>query len=83
MPVLAPERRAVLVSISQAWGRDAELGLNNLLVHRTRSLLTMLGMMIGVGSANVGIGADVTVELSDGGDAGVTSVFSSWGACIG
>jgi len=59
MPVVAPERRAVLLSMSQAWGRDAELGLNNLLVHRTRSLLTMLGRIVGVaaGVAMLSIGA--------------------------
>jgi len=59
MSVLAPERRAVFISISQAWGRDAELGLNNLLVHRTRSLLTMLGMSFGVAAvvAMLSIGA--------------------------
>ena len=59
MPVLAPERRAVFVSITQAWGRDAELGLNNLLIHRTRSLLTMLGMIFGVAAvvAMLSIGA--------------------------
>jgi len=61
MPVVAPERRAVLVSMSQAWGRDAELGLNNLLVHRSRSLLTMLGMIFGVAAvvAMLSIGAGV------------------------
>ena len=59
MSVLSPERSAILVSISQAWGRDAELGLNNLLVHRTRSLLTMLGMIFGVAAvvAMLSIGA--------------------------
>src|SRR4051812_39224396 len=59
MTVVAPERRAVLLSMSQAWGRDAELGLNNLLIHRTRSLLTMLGMIFGVAAvvAMLSIGA--------------------------
>src|SRR4051812_47147801 len=64
MAVVAPEHRAVFLSMSQAWGRDAELGLNNLLVHRTRSLLTMLGMIFGVAAvgAVLSIGAGARQE---------------------
>lgn len=59
MPMLDAQRRAVVLSVSQQWTRDAELGLKNLLVHRTRSLLTMLGMIFGVAAvvAMLSIGA--------------------------
>ena len=59
MPILDAEQRAVVLSVSQQWTRDAELGLKNLLVHRTRSLLTMLGMIFGVAAvvAMLSIGA--------------------------
>jgi putative ABC transport system permease protein len=58
MPLLA-EQRTLVLSVSQQWTRDAELGLNNLLVHRSRSLLTMLGMIFGVAAvvAMLSIGA--------------------------
>jgi len=43
----------------QQWTRDAQLGLQNLMLHRTRSLLTMLGMIFGVAAvvAMLSIGA--------------------------
>jgi putative ABC transport system permease protein len=59
MPLLDAQQRSVVLSMSQQWTRDAELGLKNLLVHRTRSLLTMLGMIFGVAAvvAMLSIGA--------------------------
>jgi putative ABC transport system permease protein len=59
MAVTVAQRREVVVSVVQQWLRDAELGLNNLLLHRTRSLLTMLGMIFGVAAvvAMLSIGA--------------------------
>lgn len=59
MAVMAAQRRELVVSIVHQWLRDAELGLNNLLLHRTRSLLTMLGMIFGVAAvvAMLSIGA--------------------------
>lgn len=59
MSILDAQQRAVVLSVSQQWTRDAELGLKNLLVHRTRSLLTMLGMIFGVAAvvAMLSIGA--------------------------
>jgi putative ABC transport system permease protein len=59
MPLLDAEQRTLVLSVSQQWTRDAELGLNNLLVHRSRSLLTMLGMIFGVAAvvAMLSIGA--------------------------
>jgi len=43
----------------QQWTRDAELGMQNLLLHGMRSLLTMLGMIFGVAAvvAMLSIGA--------------------------
>ena len=41
MAVLVTQRRELVISVMQQWLRDAELGINNLLLHRTRSLLTM------------------------------------------
>src|SRR5436853_4049564 len=50
-----------MVSISQRWVPDIQLGLQNLLLHRLRSLLTMLGMIFGVASVvsmlSIGAGA--------------------------
>lgn len=59
IPILDAEHRAVVLSISQQWVRDAELGFKNLTLHRTRSLLTMLGMIFGVAAvvAMLSIGA--------------------------
>jgi putative ABC transport system permease protein len=59
MPLLDKDKRALVLSVSQQWTRDAEMGLKNLLLHRTRSLLTMLGMIFGVAAvvAMLSIGA--------------------------
>ena len=59
MPVtetLVPER---LLLGYQQWARDVQLGMQNLLVHGLRSLLTMLGMIFGVAAvvAMLSIGA--------------------------
>jgi putative ABC transport system permease protein len=45
--------------VYQQWTRDAQLGMQNLLLHGTRSLLTMLGMIFGVAAvvAMLSIGA--------------------------
>jgi len=53
---LSPSR---LVLGYQQWARDAQLGMQNLLVHGLRSLLTMLGMIFGVAAvvAMLSIGA--------------------------
>ena len=53
---LVPER---VVLGYQQWARDAQLGMQNLLVHGLRSLLTMLGMIFGVAAvvAMLSIGA--------------------------
>jgi putative ABC transport system permease protein len=59
MPVLTSQRQAQIISVSQQWLRDAELGFKNLMVHGLRSLLTMLGMIFGVAAvvAMLSIGA--------------------------
>jgi putative ABC transport system permease protein len=59
MPLIDLENRTHLVSVAQQWTRDAELGLQNLLLHGLRSLLTMLGMIFGVAAvvAMLSIGA--------------------------
>ncbi len=59
MPVMDSDRRAVLISVSQQWARDVELGFKNLVLHGMRSLLTMLGMIFGVAAvvAMLSIGA--------------------------
>ncbi len=59
MSGILSEKRARLISVSQQWTRDAELGLKNLLLHGLRSLLTMLGMIFGVAAvvAMLSIGA--------------------------
>ncbi|HWA93978.1 MAG TPA: ABC transporter permease [Terracidiphilus sp.] len=46
-------------SVWQQWSRDAELGIQNLMLHGLRSLLTMLGMIFGVAAvvAMLSIGA--------------------------
>ncbi len=53
---LVPER---LVLGYQQWARDVQLGMQNLMVHGMRSLLTMLGMIFGVAAvvAMLSIGA--------------------------
>ena len=52
----APHRSLL---VYQQWTRDAQLGMQNLLLHGTRSLLTMLGMIFGVAAvvAMLSIGA--------------------------
>ncbi|MFP5237632.1 MAG: ABC transporter permease [Acidobacteriota bacterium] len=47
------------MSTARQWGRDADLGIKNLLLHGLRSLLTMLGMIFGVAAvvAMLSIGA--------------------------
>src|SRR6202035_6047480 len=56
-------RRALLVH--QQWAPDLRLGLQNLLLHRLRSLLTMLGMIFGVAAVvamlSIGAGAQQKV----------------------
>src|SRR5208337_3091596 len=56
MDSLVPER---LLLGYQQWARDVQLGVQNLLVHGMRSLLTMLGMIFGVAAvvAMLSIGA--------------------------
>ena len=51
--------RAMMERSSQQWMRDVELGMQNLLSHGLRSLLTMLGMIFGVAAvvAMLSIGA--------------------------
>ena len=61
MPVLtAPPVRRALSGYKQ-WIPDLRLGLQNLLSHRLRSLLTMLGMIFGVAAVvsmlSIGAGA--------------------------
>src|SRR5437867_7416656 len=55
----APDRRALYGY--QQWAPDLYLGLQNLLLHRLRSLLTMLGMIFGVAAVvsmlSIGAGA--------------------------
>jgi len=48
-----------IMPVMQQWLRDAELGLQNLMVHGLRSFLTMLGMIFGVAAvvAMLSIGA--------------------------
>jgi putative ABC transport system permease protein len=59
MALVDVDRRAQLISVSQQWTRDAHMGLQNLLLHGLRSLLTMLGMIFGVAAvvAMLSIGA--------------------------
>jgi putative ABC transport system permease protein len=61
MPLVETQTRAQLISISQQWTRDANMGLQNLLLHGLRSLLTMLGMIFGVAAVvsmlSIGAGA--------------------------
>src|SRR5271154_5521307 len=55
-PVLVPE---IVLRRYQQWTRDAQLGMQNLMLHGLRSLLTMLGMIFGVAAvvAMLSIGA--------------------------
>jgi putative ABC transport system permease protein len=59
MPLVDDDRRAQFISVSQQWTRDAHMGMQNLLLHGMRSLLTMLGMIFGVAAvvAMLSIGA--------------------------
>jgi putative ABC transport system permease protein len=61
MALVDIDKRAQLISISQQWTRDAHMGLQNLLLHGLRSLLTMLGMIFGVAAVvsmlSIGAGA--------------------------
>lgn len=61
MPVLVPSRPAHVFTGYKQWVPDLSLGLENLLAHRLRSLLTMLGMIFGVAAVvsmlSIGAGA--------------------------
>jgi putative ABC transport system permease protein len=61
MALVDTDKRAQFISISQQWTRDAHMGLQNLLLHGLRSLLTMLGMIFGVAAVvsmlSIGAGA--------------------------
>lgn len=59
MPVLDSLLPGRALSAWQQWWRDAQLGMQNLLVHGMRSFLTMLGMIFGVAAvvAMLSIGA--------------------------
>lgn len=60
MPVLDPSTKpSRVMPVVQQWLRDADLGLQNLMVHGLRSFLTMLGMIFGVAAvvAMLSIGA--------------------------
>src|ERR1700689_3031988 len=54
-----------LTLVYQQWARDAELGMQNLLAHGLRSLLTMLGMIFGVAAvvAMLSIGAGARQQV--------------------
>src|SRR6516162_8238666 len=58
IPYTAPAR---ILSGYQRWLPDLQLGLQNLLLHRLRTLLTMLGMIFGVAAVvsmlSIGAGA--------------------------
>jgi len=56
LDAVIPER---FLLVYQKWARDVQLGMQNLLVHGLRSLLTMLGMIFGVAAvvAMLSIGA--------------------------
>jgi len=59
MPISPSIIPGVVTRGYQQWTRDAELGMQNLLAHGLRSLLTMLGMIFGVAAvvAMLSIGA--------------------------
>src|SRR6266850_4953129 len=61
MAALAPADGRLRVYSVQQWIPDLNLGLQNLLLHRLRSLLTMLGMIFGVAAVvsmlSIGTGA--------------------------
>ena len=67
MPVLtAPLHGRALTGYKQ-WLPDLRMGLENLLAHRLRSLLTMLGMIFGVAAVvsklSIGAGANRRAAL--------------------
>jgi len=59
MPEIESISQGRFVAAYQQWSRDAALGMQNLLLHGMRSLLTMLGMIFGVAAvvAMLSIGA--------------------------
>ena len=61
MTVAVSELRGRVLSGYQLWLPDVHLGFQNLLVHRLRTLLTMLGMIFGVAAVvsmlSIGAGA--------------------------
>jgi len=61
MATVASTPSARLLRGYQQWLPDMQLGLQNLLLHRLRSLLTMLGMIFGVAAVvsmlSIGAGA--------------------------
>jgi putative ABC transport system permease protein len=61
MATIASPRQARVLHGYQQWIPDVRLGLQNLLLHRLRSLLTMLGMIFGVAAVvsmlSIGAGA--------------------------
>jgi putative ABC transport system permease protein len=61
MPVLSAPLRGRVLSGYKQWVPDLRMGLENLLAHRLRSLLTMLGMIFGVAAVvtmlSIGAGA--------------------------
>jgi len=59
MPEYTSTQPGRYLLVYQQWSRDVQLGMQNLLVHGMRSLLTMLGMIFGVAAvvAMLSIGA--------------------------
>ena len=61
MSTFASTNPARMLRVSQQWLPDLQLGLQNLLLHRLRTLLTMLGMIFGVAAVvsmlSIGAGA--------------------------
>ncbi len=61
MSTVASTNPARMLCVSQQWLPDLQLGLQNLLLHRLRTLLTMLGMIFGVAAVvsmlSIGAGA--------------------------
>ena len=59
MPILESATSSRVVSVYQQWTRDAQMGVQNLMLHGLRSFLTMLGMIFGVAAvvAMLSIGA--------------------------
>ncbi len=61
MPIASPASPRGVVRRYELWAPDVRLGLQNLVLHRLRSLLTMLGMIFGVAAVvsmlSIGAGA--------------------------